>query len=96
MVVMGEGYTLSEAEDQRQCTVSALWLLCGRYRIPVKSAPAGALVLVEGTSVCVCVWVCPSLSPLSSREDIKSALSREDIKSALPPAAGGHQFPMVW
>ena len=25
-----------------------------------------------------------------------SISSREDVKLALPPAAGGHQFPMVW
>ena len=46
--VLGEAYTPDDEEDSAFATVTDLWLLQARYRLPVTSAGPGAWVLVGG------------------------------------------------
>lgn len=46
--VLGEGYSMDNEEDMAEREITNLWVFEGRYRIPVKSAPAGTWVLIEG------------------------------------------------
>ncbi|KAJ1615803.1 P-loop containing nucleoside triphosphate hydrolase protein, partial [Pavlovales sp. CCMP2436] len=46
--VLGEGYCAEDEEDSAQRTVGELFLLQGRYRLPITSAPAGSWCLASG------------------------------------------------
>jgi U5 small nuclear ribonucleoprotein component len=46
--VLFETFTQQDEEELADCDASALWLLCGRYRLELDKAPAGTWVLIEG------------------------------------------------
>jgi len=46
--VLGEAYTPDDEEDSQAVTVSGLWVLQARYRIPVSVAGPGSWVLIGG------------------------------------------------
>lgn len=46
--VLGEGFSQQDEEDSGDATVTALWVLQARFRLPIAAAPAGAWVLVAG------------------------------------------------
>ncbi|KAI6190938.1 Tr-type G domain-containing protein [Aphelenchoides bicaudatus] len=46
--ILGESYSVQDEEDCRILPVGRLWIAVGRYRIQVKSVPAGQWVMIEG------------------------------------------------
>ena len=48
--VLGEAYSPEDEEDSAVAQVKDVWVFMGRYRIPVTSAPAGALLTHRSSS----------------------------------------------
>jgi len=46
--VLGESYTVEDEEDSAASTITATYIACSRYNIPVSGVPAGNLVLLSG------------------------------------------------
>ncbi|KJE94786.1 elongation factor Tu GTP binding domain containing 2 [Capsaspora owczarzaki ATCC 30864] len=46
--VLGDSYSLEDPEDSKKATVNGLFISEARYRVPVQSASAGSIVLIQG------------------------------------------------
>jgi U5 small nuclear ribonucleoprotein component len=46
--VLGESYSVEDEEDSTTATITATYLGCSRYNIPLSGVPAGNLVLLSG------------------------------------------------
>ncbi|SCP04023.1 U5 small nuclear ribonuclear protein, putative [Plasmodium ovale] len=53
VLILGEGYTLSDDEDMITRVVTHLWIYEGRYRVEVDEVPAGNFVLIGGIDICI-------------------------------------------
>ncbi|CCH43514.1 Elongation factor G [Wickerhamomyces ciferrii] len=48
--ILGQQYN-DDDEDVQVLEIDELWLGCGRYKIPIESAPAGSIVLIKGVEL---------------------------------------------